>query len=315
MSFVTLARSSLYRGERLLAGWAFPAFLMFTLAFATAVLGVMLVLPTRGTALEQFADEFRVWCFGLDPRTGHLQWAYVVQSLTSPLLLSSFALLVWWQPLREVWRDDRRALWRAAAPAFVLVAGMVATFALTAPSAAQSETAFPGARIRTSFAAPALELTSHEGRTVSTATLRGRVTVVTAIYSTCGRTCPMILSQAKRVARALDEAQRREVSFIAITLDPTHDGRAELARLAWAQGVRAPQFQLLTGEPDAVERTLDAFGFARRRDPRTGVIDHANFFVVLDRRGRVAYRFTLGERQEPWLVDALRELVREPVAD
>lgn len=312
MSIATLARSSLYRGERLLGGWAFPAFLMFTLAFATGVLAVMLLLPTRGTALEQFADEFRVWCFGLDPRTGHMQWAYIVQSLTSPLLLSAFALLVWWQPLRAVWRADRRALWRAAAPAFVLVAALVVAFVAVRPTAAKGEADFPGARIRTSFAAPTFALTSHEGRTVSSATLRGRVTVVTAVYSTCGRTCPMILAQTKRVAHALDEAQRREVSFIAITLDPTHDTRAELARLAWAQGGRGPLFQLLTGEPGTVERTLDAFGFARRRDPRTGVIDHANFFIVLDRRGRVAYRFTLGERQEPWLVEALRRLVREP---
>ena len=313
MSISSLARSSLDRGERLLGGWAFPSFLMFTLVFATAVLAAMLLLPTQGTALEQFADEFRVWCFGLDPRTGHLQWAYVVQSLTSPLLLSGFALLVWWQPLRAVWRDDRRALWRAAAPAFVLVAGLVVAFAAMSPTAAQGEAAFPGERIRTSFPAPAFSLTSHEGRAVSTATLRGRVTVVTAVYSTCGRTCPMILSQAKRVAHALDEAQRREVSFVAITLDPERDGRTELARLAWAQGVRAPQFQLLTGEPTAVERTLDAFGFARRRDPRTGVIDHANFFIVLDRGGRVAYRFALGDGQERWLAEALRRLVREPV--
>lgn len=312
MSFATLARSSLNRSERLLGGWAFPAFLIFTLAFATAVLATMLLLPTRGTALEQFADEFRVWCFGLDPRTGNVQWAYVVQALTSPLLLSGFALLVWWQPLREVWLDDRRALWRAAAPAFALVAALVVGFVAMSPTDSHASPKFPSERIRTVFAAPAFALTSQEGRSVSSESLRGRVTVVTAVYSTCGRTCPMILAQAKRVARALDEAQRREVSFIAITLDPVHDGRAELARLAWAQGIRAPQFQLLTGEPAAVEHTLDAFGFARRRDPRTGVIDHANFFIVIDRRGRVAYRLTLGDRQEQWLVEALRALVREP---
>ncbi|MNC96767.1 hypothetical protein D3C83_142260 [compost metagenome] len=60
-----------------------------------------------------------------------------------------------------------------------------------------------------------------------------------------------------------------------------------------------------------MESTLDALGVARTRDPETGVIDHANLFVLVDRDGRVAYRFTLGERQERWLVQALRLLLAE----
>jgi protein SCO1/2 len=47
------------------------------------------------------------------------------------------------------------------------------------------------------------------------------------------------------------------------------------------------------------------------RDTDTGLIDHANLFILIDREGRVAYRFTLGERQQDWLGNALRLLLGE----
>jgi protein SCO1 len=52
-------------------------------------------------------------------------------------------------------------------------------------------------------------------------------------------------------------------------------------------------------------------GIERVRNAETGLIDHANLFLVIDRQGRVAYRFTLGDRQEQWLVSALRLLLAE----
>ena len=50
---------------------------------------------------------------------------------------------------------------------------------------------------------------------------------------------------------------------------------------------------------------------ARKRDPETGVIDHANLFLLIDREGRLAYRLGLGERQQRWLTSALRVLLDE----
>ncbi len=41
------------------------------------------------------------------------------------------------------------------------------------------------------------------------------------------------------------------------------------------------------------------------------MIDHANLFLLVDRAGRIAYRLTLGERQQRWLTSALEFLLRE----
>ena len=94
-------------------------------------------------------------------------------------------------------------------------------------------------------------------------------------------------------------------------LDPENDSLEVLARLAQLQQMSAPLYNLVTGEADEVERILDDMGVARQRDPETGIINHASLFILVDRDGKVAYRLGLGERQERWLVSALRVLLRE----
>ena len=53
---------------------------------------------------------------------------------------------------------------------------------------------------------------------------------------------------------------------------------------------------------DDVDRVLDAWGVARRRDDRTGDVVHPPLFFVLDAGGRIAYASTGG-------VEALVELL------
>lgn len=72
-----------------------------------------------------------------------------------------------------------------------------------------------------------------------------------------------------------------------------------------------PVYNLVTGDPAEVERILDEMSVARIRDPETGVIEHPNLFLLLDRDGRLAYRLGLGERQQRWLSAALRVLLGE----
>ena len=78
-----------------------------------------------------------------------------------------------------------------------------------------------------------------------------------------------------------------------------------------AHGVDQSYFKGLTGAPGYVEPVLSAFQFARLRNPETQVLDHVNLINVVDREGRLAFRFTLGNNQEQWLEQSLRYLIKE----
>lgn len=296
-------------------GWQFPAFMLFTLAFATSLLALMLIVPTKGTALESFANDFRIWCFGLEPETGRMQWAYVVGTLTSPILLGAFTCAIWAVPLRAVLKFAPRKLIKPAAAALTVVAILVGVFASfdEARAASSDLRAFPARELRTSIPAPPFELVNQDGQTVSLESLRGHVAIVTGVYSRCGTACPMILAQARRVLAALTPEERADLVVVAITLDPARDDVPRLHELASGLRARTPTFQFATGEQEIVEHTLDRFDISRRRDPATGEIDHARMFIVVDRNARIAYRFSVGSQQEAWLTTAVRLLLAEPV--
>jgi cytochrome oxidase Cu insertion factor (SCO1/SenC/PrrC family) len=151
---------------------------------------------------------------------------------------------------------------------------------------------------------------NQDGQAVTLSGFLGKVVLLTGMYASC--TCPLIMSQAKRAIGALEPAERRHVVFVAVTLDPAHDDQVVLEKLARGWGVRAPEYHFLWGEPGRVNPLLDRMEIARTMDMTTGAIDHANLFILIDKGGKVAYRLSLSQRQENWLVDALRVLAREP---
>ncbi len=298
------------RLQRFFASWRFPAIVLSVLVtFKILLVTALLVPPPPG--LESFAEDFKTWCFGYDPATGKMQTAYVLVTLAEPLVLGSIIAAIWWKPLRTVVRESPWALLPYLGTAAVIVAGALLGLVGMRGEARAAELPFPAAAIRTSLESPRMTLTDQEGESVSIESERGRVVVVTGVYASCGYTCPMILGQAKRAISALSEPERRDVLVAAITLDPEHDGKAQLFAMAKAQQVGAPTFHLLWGEPQTVNAALDDLSISRKRDPDTGVIDHANLFVLIDRHGKIAYRLSLGAQQEAWLVAALHVLVAE----
>jgi protein SCO1/2 len=293
-----------------LTGAAFPAFALSLLFCWGVFVATMLFLPASQSGLGAFAEEFRVWCFGFDPATGRTESAYVAAMLLPQVMLGAFILLFWWEPLRAVRRRPVAFLPHVATAA-ALVGVAVVGFANAGVEAPTGELPFPAEALRTAYMPPELVLTNQREESIDLAELRGSVVVLTAVYASCPHTCPAILAQAKAAIEELDAADRDDLRLIAVTLDPANDSPAVLAGLAGHHGLDAPLWNLVTGEPAEVEGILDRMQMARERDPETGVINHANLFLLIDRDGRLAYRLGLGERQQRWLVSALRVLLKE----
>jgi protein SCO1/2 len=294
-------------------GWRFPVFVLSALASFTLLVGALVALPAGLGPAGAFAETFRVWCFGLDPRTGEMNGAAVFTMLTEPLVLAAVVFAVWRGPLREARALPARRLGPTIASALALVLLTIGTlFALERASEAEAAAPFRPASLRTALPAPRIALLSHEGVPASLEAERGKVVLLTAVYAGCGQACPKIMAQVRRAAAALGAHENgRDLRVLAVTLDPERDTPAVLADLARAQRIGAPLFRLLTGPPEDVNRVLDDMGIARRRDPETGVIDHVNMFILIDRDGRLAYRFGLGEDQERWLIECGSGLLSE----
>lgn len=313
------ARTSPARPSRIVSAleWIFeghraPAFMLLVTLLYELVIVVMLLVPTSATGFGAFAEEFKVWCFGLDPATGKLQPMYVAVMLAEPLAVVIGVTVLWGRTLRLAIRTRPRVLLPSAVAALLTIgAGSVAFGALRTTPKPAAELAFPAKELRTALPPPRIDLLDQDGARVTLDDLRGKVVLLTGVYATCNSTCPMILAQAKRALATLDPEERRDVVVLTVTLDPERDDTAARATMAKNQKVEAPAWRLLGGPVDAVERALDDLQIARERDPETGIITHVNVLAVIDRKGRLAYRFSLGDRQAEWLGDAMKLLVRE----
>jgi cytochrome oxidase Cu insertion factor (SCO1/SenC/PrrC family) len=88
-----------------------------------------------------------------------------------------------------------------------------------------------------------------------------------------------------KVADRLGARLGKDVTLVSITVDPEHDGAAEMLKYAQKQDVDRPGWLFLTGSPSAVDQTLKNFKLVRQRE-EDGSVDHVIGVFLLGPDGR-----------------------------
>jgi len=139
---------------------------------------------------------------------------------------------------------------------------------------------------------PAMTLTDQSGRDVSLASFQGRTVLVTFAYAHCETVCPMIVSD---VLGARQQAGELAPVVLIVTLDPWRDTPHRLPTIA-RQWMIEDEAHVLSGDPELVERALNAWRVPRTRNGKTGEIVHPSVVYVIDAGGRIAYVVSGGAR-------------------
>jgi protein SCO1 len=71
--------------------------------------------------------------------------------------------------------------------------------------------------------APDFTLTSQDGAQLSLSDFRGKVVVVTFIYTSCKDTCPFLTAKMAQVQDKLGKDFGSRIAFLSITVDPERD--------------------------------------------------------------------------------------------
>jgi protein SCO1/2 len=127
----------------------------------------------------------------------------------------------------------------------------------------------------------------QQGRDVKIADVSGKATVVALIYTSCTRTCPLIVASLKRVEGAVRDVQQ-DVRFVLVSIDPDRDSPDKLAAFARNTKLDESSWTLLSGSNADIRQlavTLDV----RYQTQSDGEIAHTNGFSVIDRNGHVVH--------------------------
>src|SRR5947209_3104215 len=137
--------------------------------------------------------------------------------------------------------------------------------------------------------APDFTLTDQDGRTVRSADLRGKVVVVSFVFTTCNGTCPATTHRMSALAQALKEQglfKGDAVRLLSITLDPARDTPEALRRYMRLYDAEAAHWGFLTGPRERVEKVIAAWGMWAR-PAAGGQLDHASRVFLIDARWRL----------------------------
>ena len=298
------------RIERLAAaldGAAPGAFVLGLLAGGLSVSLLLWLWPAKQGPLARYAQAFRQWCLRASSGPGGVEAGYVASLFAVPLVLAATAWFLWGGELRAAWRRRHRLRLGASGLLGALLAVLVMAGALPLQGEA-SEEPLPLEALRTSIEVPDFQLVDQRGRPVGKAALQGKVTILSAVYSRCNLSCPLIVHDIRKALEQVPEPLRERVQVMLVSFDPAYDTPQVLAKMAARHRVAAPRWRLLTGAPQPVAGLLRRLGF-EYTVLGEGQIAHANLFLVVGPDARIQWRFSLGQRDD--LVRAVTRLAGE----
>jgi cytochrome oxidase Cu insertion factor (SCO1/SenC/PrrC family) len=147
----------------------------------------------------------------------------------------------------------------------------------------------PAALTRVNDVPPALSLVDQNGDTVTLGTYHGRAVLVTFAFAHCETVCPLVVHDALAArSRIAERSPERAPVVLVVTLDPWRDTPSRLPAMARQWGMTGDA-HVLSGPPDVVERTLNAWRIPRVRNEKTGDISHPALVYVIGPNGRITY--------------------------
>ncbi len=160
--------------------------------------------------------------------------------------------------------------------------------------------------------APPTVLVDAAGKRFDMASLRGKVVLVSFVYTTCNGVCPATTQILSGIEKRLDETKLwgASVVFVSITLDPKRDTPEVLRRYARLFKADPAAWHFLTGRPAEVERAIAAWGMWAKSGP-AGVLDHPSRIFLIDSRGRQREIYNLEFLRAETVMQDVRLLLSE----
>jgi len=177
---------------------------------------------------------------------------------------------------------------------------------------------------------PEATLVDQDGGTFDLNQTRGKVVVLSLIYTHCPDICPLTTAKMRQIQEGLQTAGwSDQVQLVTFTVDPQRDTPEVIKRFAGLYGADLSNWVFLTGSPDQIQILIKTLGLYVERVyyinntpvPESSLsgtaadgdylINHTDRMFLVDRQGRVR-AFPPGSRTD--VKDAMRqiqELVKE----
>ncbi|HZT79029.1 MAG TPA: SCO family protein [Gemmataceae bacterium] len=186
-------------------------------------------------------------------------------------------------------------------------------FSLTLLALTTAAAAEPPSRLAVIRPAPDFALTTQDDRPLRRADLRGKVLLVSFVFTTCSGSCPATTHRMGQVQQALKERgllKGDRVRLVSITLDPARDTPEVLRNYMKLYDADPSSWTFLTGPRGDVEKVIAAWGMWAK-PAANGQLDHPSRVFLVDAGGRIREVYNLNFLKAPWVVEDVELLLKE----
>ena len=138
------------------------------------------------------------------------------------------------------------------------------------------------------FPAPAFALIDQNGRTVTLASLRGKVVLLTFLDDTCTVDCPLIAQEFRQAGQLL-AADSRRVELVAVNYNPLYTQVSYIQAFDRQEGLTGvPNWLYLTGTSAQLQQVWRHYGVADAEVlPAGSMLGHGDYAFVIDQAGHL----------------------------
>ena len=128
---------------------------------------------------------------------------------------------------------------------------------------------------------------NQNGDSVTRKTVEGKVYVADFFFTTCPTICPKMKTQMLRIYERYKE--RDDVRILSYSIDPDFDNTSVLKDYAARLQVKAPKWNLLTGDKAAIYKLgQKSYMVSAQEDPNeAGGFVHSGAFILVDKNRHV----------------------------
>jgi protein SCO1 len=134
------------------------------------------------------------------------------------------------------------------------------------------------------------KLTDQDGKPFKFSGTRGKLVLVTFIFTTCPDVCPLLTAKFAAIQRTLEENKFRDYFLLSITTDPERDTATALKQYAHHFKAEVRSWSFLTGSRQDMAKVWKLFGVNVTKN-ESGQVQHTSLTTLVDRQGnrRVDY--------------------------
>jgi protein SCO1 len=136
---------------------------------------------------------------------------------------------------------------------------------------------------------------------------RGHPVLVTMFYGSCPTACPLLIDTLRAIERAAPPAERAQLRFLLISIDPERDTVANLQALSESRKLDPRHWTVARTNAASVRKIAAVLGVQYRKLPDGGY-NHSSIVTLLDADGAIEYQSSVLGSADPELLAALKRI-------